>query len=82
MPQGCDIAPQPENSLNPARSHGRFPVMSGVAMSQQRVTAQALAGMTGISRSYLGKRLRDEVPFSLNDVQAISEALGLKLPEL
>jgi len=30
----------------------------------------------------LGKRLRDEVPFTLNDVESISRALGLDLPEL
>lgn len=53
-----------------------------IAMADQRVTAQALAEATGISRSYLGKRLRDEVPFSLNDVEAISKILGLELPEL
>jgi DNA-binding phage protein len=53
-----------------------------MVMARDRVTAQALAEACGLSRSYLGKRLRDEVPFSLNDVQAISEALGLKLPDL
>lgn len=51
-------------------------------MADQRVTAQALAEATGISRSYLGKRLRDEAPFTLNDVEAISRALGMDLPEL
>jgi transcriptional regulator with XRE-family HTH domain len=53
-----------------------------IAMADQRVTAQALAEATGISRSYLGKRLRDEVSFTLTDVQAISEALGIPLPKL
>ena len=53
-----------------------------VVMAQQRVTAQALAVQTGLSRSYLGKRLRDEVPFSLNDVEVISKALGMELPIL
>jgi DNA-binding phage protein len=51
-------------------------------MADQRVTAQALAETTGISRSYLGKRLRDEAPFTLNDVEAICKALGMELPEL
>lgn len=46
-------------------------------MTRDRVTAQALAKMTGLSRSYLGKRLRDEAPFNLTDVELIMEALKL-----
>jgi transcriptional regulator with XRE-family HTH domain len=53
-----------------------------MVMARERVTAKDLAAVTGISRSYLGKRLRDEAPFSLNDVEAISKALGIDLPEL
>lgn len=51
-------------------------------MTDQKVTAQALAELTGISRSYLGKRLRDEAPFNLNDVEAISLALKIEPPKL
>lgn len=51
-------------------------------MARDHVTMQALADATKISRTYLGKRLRDEVPFTLNDVQAISEVLGIDLPKL
>jgi transcriptional regulator with XRE-family HTH domain len=76
MPVPTGKQPEPSPLARAFSSHVR------VAMAQQRVTAQALAGMTGISRSYLGKRLRDEVPFSLNDVEAISKALGLELPEI
>ena len=53
-----------------------------IAMADQRVTAQALAEATGISRSYLGKRLRDEASFTLTDVEIISTALRLELPKL
>lgn len=53
-----------------------------MVMARERVTAKDLATVTGISRSYLGKRLRDEAPFTLNDVEAISKALGIDLPEL
>jgi transcriptional regulator with XRE-family HTH domain len=76
MPVPTGKQPEPSPLARAFSSHVR------VAMSQQRVTAQALAQRTGISRSYLGKRLRDEVPFTLNDVEAISKALGLGLPEL
>lgn len=53
-----------------------------MVMARERVTAKALAEASKISRSYLGKRLRDEAPFSLNDVEAISKVLGIELPEL
>lgn len=53
-----------------------------IVMADKRVTMQALADATGVSRTYLGKRLRDEVPFSLNDVEAISRALKMELPKL
>lgn len=53
-----------------------------LVMGDQRVTAQALAKTTGISRSYLGKRLRDESPFTLNDVEAICRALEIEMPKM
>lgn len=53
-----------------------------MVMARDRITAKALADATGISRSYLGKRLRDEAPFTLNDVEAISKVLGIELPGL
>jgi len=52
------------------------------AMQRDRVTVTALAAAAGLSRNYLGKRLRNETPFTLNDVEAISLALGLPPPEL
>lgn len=46
-------------------------------MARDRITAQELADMTGLSRSYIGKRLRDEAPFNLYDVEVIMHALHL-----
>jgi hypothetical protein len=74
MPSGSQPKPGPL-----ARS---FSGHVRMVMARDRITAQALAEASGLSRSYLGKRLRDEVSFTLNDVQTISEALGLKMPEL
>jgi transcriptional regulator with XRE-family HTH domain len=44
-------------------------------MAERRMTAQALAEASGLSRSYLGKRLRDESSFTVNDIEAICAAL-------
>ena len=51
-------------------------------MERERVTTTALAEATGLSRNYLGKRLRDEVPFTLNDVELICSALGIQPPHI
>lgn len=48
-------------------------------MAERRMTAQALAEAAGLSRSYLGKRLRDESSFTVNDIEAICDALGFEL---
>ena len=53
-----------------------------IVMARDHVTSVALSEMTGISRTYLGKRLRDELAFTLSDVEAISKALGIDLPKL
>lgn len=53
-----------------------------MVMARDHVTMQTLADKAGISRTYLGKRLRDDMPFTLNDVEAISKALGMELPKL
>lgn len=46
-------------------------------MARERITAQALATAAGLSRNYLGKRLRDEFSFTANDVEVICAALGV-----
>jgi transcriptional regulator with XRE-family HTH domain len=48
-------------------------------MAERRMTAQALAEAAGLSRSYLGKRLRDESSFTVNDIEAICAALDFEL---
>lgn len=44
-------------------------------MARHRVSATLLASRAGMSRTYLGKRLRDEVPFTFNDIEAICVAM-------
>mgnify|MGYP002335974813 CR=1 FL=1 len=52
------------------------------AMGRQRVSGIQLATLTGISQNYVAKRLRDEAPFTLNDVERICEVLGEDFTEL
>lgn len=46
------------------------------AMARRYLSAAQLAELAGLSRSYIGKRLRNETPFTLNDIEAICAALG------
>lgn len=52
------------------------------AMGRQRVSGIQLAAMTGISQNYVAKRLRDEAPFTLNDIERICEVLHEDFTEL
>lgn len=52
------------------------------AMARHRVSALLLSTRSGLSRSYLGKRLRDEVAFTFNDVESICESIREDLPGL
>lgn len=45
-------------------------------IARQRLTVKELAHKSGLSESYLGKRLRDVAPLTLNDMEAICIALG------
>lgn len=76
MPVPAGRQPEPSPFARAFSSHVR------IVMADKRVTTQALARAAGISRTYLGKRLRDEVPFSLNDVEAICKVLDMDLPKL
>lgn len=40
-------------------------------LARQNMLIKDLARQSGISQGYLGKRLRDEAPLNLNDLQAI-----------
>lgn len=46
-------------------------------MGIRRVSGLWLAGTCDFSQNYLSKRLRDELPFTLNDVEEIADAMGL-----
>ena len=50
-----------------------------VLMAEQNLTAQELARRSGLSRSYLGKRLRDEASLTSNDIEALLDALGVDI---
>lgn len=50
-------------------------------MAEHRITAQDLAKKAGLSRSYLGKRLRDEASLTVNDIEALCAALGVDLAD-
>jgi transcriptional regulator with XRE-family HTH domain len=45
-------------------------------LARQYVTVKGLAQKAGLSESYLGKRLRDVAPLTLNDTEAVCTALG------
>lgn len=40
-------------------------------MAAQRITGRKMADLTGMSHSYLAKRLRDALPFTLDDLDRI-----------
>lgn len=42
-------------------------------MAAQRISGKALSAMAGMSQNYLAKRLRDEAPFTLDDVEVLVE---------
>lgn len=47
-----------------------------------RISQATLARRTNLSENYLSKRLRDEFPFTLNDIERIAGALGLEFEAL
>lgn len=52
------------------------------AMGRHRVSGLQLAGMLKVSQNYLAKRLRDEAPFTINDVERICAVLGEDFADL
>jgi len=52
------------------------------SMSRQRISGAQLAERVARSQSYISKRLRDEAPFSVNDIEDICKALGEDLGKL
>ena len=45
-------------------------------LARKRLTAKQLALECGMSPTYMNKRLRDDAPFTLNDLEVIAEKLG------
>lgn len=50
-------------------------------LARTRTHASQLSDSMGVSPSYISNRLRDKYSFSLNDVEALTQALGLDLVE-
>lgn len=50
-------------------------------MARHRISGAKLAGMVGMSQSYISRRLLDDAPFTLNDVEAICAALDEPLAD-
>lgn len=50
-------------------------------MARLRINSVQLSARAGMSRTYLGKRLRNETPFTFNDAEALCAAMGLDLHE-
>lgn len=71
MPSGSQPAPGPLARAISAQVR--------VLMAEQNLTAVALAKKSGLSRSYLGKRLRDEAALTSNDIEALIDALGVDI---
>ncbi|WP_258229131.1 helix-turn-helix domain-containing protein [Arthrobacter sp. HMWF013] len=59
-----------------------FSTQMNMVMEREGITKAKRATATGLSRNYVSKRLRDEVPFTLNDVETICNVLGIQLPKL
>jgi transcriptional regulator with XRE-family HTH domain len=51
-------------------------------MGRHRISGMQLAGITGMSQNYIAKRLRDEAPFTVNDIENICSALGEDVGQL
>lgn len=46
------------------------------ALARQRISVRKLAMAAGLTESYLGKRLRDDAPMTINDLESVCAALG------
>lgn len=53
-----------------------------VEMARRRLTQRALADATGLKRSYIGRRMTGEVPFTTDDLVKVSAALDVPLATL
>jgi len=48
-----------------------------VELARRRMSQRALAEATGLSQSYIGRRMTGEMPFTTDDLALIATALGV-----
>lgn len=53
-----------------------------VELARRRMTQRALADATGMSQSYIGRRLTGEMPFTTDDLVLVAAALQLPVSSL
>lgn len=53
-----------------------------VELARRRMTQRGLADATGLKRSYVGRRMTGEVPWTTDDLEKISTALTVPLSTL
>ncbi|HEY3435955.1 MAG TPA: helix-turn-helix transcriptional regulator [Solirubrobacterales bacterium] len=53
-----------------------------VLIARKRLSGVQLAKLVGVSQPYLSRRLNGAVPFDLNDLELITDALGVTLEDL
>lgn len=53
-----------------------------VEMARRRMSQRVLADATGLSQSYIGRRLTGAMPFTTDDLALISASFGVPVTEL
>ena len=53
-----------------------------VEMARRRMTQRALADATGLSQSYIGRRMTGEMPFTTDDLGKIAGVLDMQVSAL
>lgn len=53
-----------------------------VELARRRMSQRALAEATGLSQSYIGRRLTGEMPFTTDDLALVAAALGVSVLSL
>lgn len=78
MESGTDsLMPMPSGKMQESGPFARaISAEVRATLARQRLTVKELAHRAGLSESYLGKRLRDVAPLTLNDCEAVCNALG------
>lgn len=53
-----------------------------VEMARRRMTQRKLADATGLSQSYIGRRMTGEMPFTTDDLDKVAGVLGMQVSAL